>query len=155
FDRFTIEQLAGDLLPGASLDQRIATGFHRNTLTNREGGTDAEEFRVVAVVDPGNTTGTIWLGMTVGGAPCHTHKYDPITQREYYGLFAFFNNADERDVDAPLPGEAEAFAGRKSAYDADHAPYLAAIASYERDELPAARAAWERRATDSPGTMHR
>jgi hypothetical protein len=155
FDRFTIEQLAGDLLPGASLDQRIATGFHRNTLTNREGGTDAEEFRVAAVVDRVNTTGTTWLGLTVGCAQCHTHKYDPITQREYYGLFAFFNNADERDVDAPLPGEAESFAGRKSAYDADHAPYLAAIASYERDELPAARAAWERRAADSLGTMHR
>lgn len=105
FDQFTIEQLAGDLLPSADLDQRIATGFHRNTLTNREGGVDQEEYRVAAVIDRVNTTASVWLGLTVGCAQCHSHKYDPIEQREYYSLFAFFNNADEFDLAAPLPGE--------------------------------------------------
>ncbi|MEW4567381.1 PSD1 and planctomycete cytochrome C domain-containing protein [Tautonia sp. JC769] len=98
FDRFTIEQLAGDLLPDASPGHRTAAGFHRNTLTNTEGGVDQEEFRVAAVVDRVNTTGTVWLGLTVGCAQCHTHKYDPITQREYYQLFAFFNTSDEENL---------------------------------------------------------
>ncbi|QDV36788.1 PSD1 and planctomycete cytochrome C domain-containing protein [Tautonia plasticadhaerens] len=97
FDRFTIEQLAGDLLPDASPDRLTAAGFHRNTLTNTEGGVDAEEFRVAAVIDRVNTTGSVWLGLTVACAQCHTHKYDPITRREYYQLFAFFNSADEAD----------------------------------------------------------
>ena len=103
FDRFTIEQLAGDLLPGATPDQRIATGFHRNTMINEEGGIDVEEFRFDATVDRVNTTGTVWLGLTVGCAQCHDHKYDPITQREYYRLFAFLNNADEPEIDVPDP----------------------------------------------------
>jgi hypothetical protein len=95
FDRFTVEQLAGDLLPSATLDQKIATGFHRNTLINEEGGIDPEQFRVEAVIDRINTTGSVWLGLTVGCAQCHSHKYDPLSQREYYQLFAFFNNQDE------------------------------------------------------------
>ncbi|RUL83381.1 PSD1 and planctomycete cytochrome C domain-containing protein [Tautonia sociabilis] len=103
FDRFTIEQLAGDLLPDASLEQQAAAGFHRNTLTNTEGGVDQEEFRVAAVVDRVNTTGSVWLGLTVGCAQCHSHKYDPITQREYYQLFAFFNTADEADLPLAEP----------------------------------------------------
>ncbi len=95
FDQFTIEQLAGDLLPTATVEQRIATGFHRNTMVNTEGGVDAEEYRHLAVVDRVNTTATVWLGTTLACAQCHTHKYDPFTQREYYRLFAFFNsNAD-------------------------------------------------------------
>jgi hypothetical protein len=101
FDRFTIEQVAGDLLPSA----QIATGFQRNTLTNREGGIDPEQFRVEAVIDRANTVGTVWLGLTVGCAQCHDHKYDPITQRDYYRLFAFFNTAEEWTIDAPLAGE--------------------------------------------------
>lgn len=104
FDQFTTEQLAGDLLPDATLAQKTATGFHRNTLTNTEGGVDREEFRVLAVIDRVNTTGTVWLGLTIGCAQCHSHKYDPITQREYYGLFAFFNTSREIDLPAPLPG---------------------------------------------------
>jgi mono/diheme cytochrome c family protein len=101
FDEFTIEQIAGDMLPDASIDQRIATGFHRNTLFNEEGGTDPEQFRVESVVDRVNTTGVVFLGLTVGCAQCHEHKYDPISQREYYQFYAFLNNADEPRLDVP------------------------------------------------------
>jgi len=93
FDQFTIQQLAGDLLPEASLNQRIATGFHRNTMINEEGGVKPDQFRHEALIDRVNTTGAVWLGLTVGCAQCHTHKYDPITQEEYYRLYAFFNAA--------------------------------------------------------------
>ncbi|VTS05383.1 DUF1553 domain-containing protein [Tuwongella immobilis] len=95
FDRFTIEQLAGDLLPNATESQRVATGFHRNTMLNEEGGIDPLEFRYHAMADRVATTGKVWLGLTVGCAQCHTHKFDPITHREYFGMFAFLNNADE------------------------------------------------------------
>jgi hypothetical protein len=101
FDAFTIEQIAGDMLPKASVDQIVATGFHRNTLRNEEGGTDQEQFRVEAVVDRVSTTGSVFLGLTVGCARCHDHKYDPISQREFYQLFALLNNADEPTY--PLP----------------------------------------------------
>ena len=102
FDRFTIEQLAGDLLPNPSREQLIATGFHRNTLINEEGGTDAEQFRVEAVVDRVNTTGIVWLGLTIGCAQCHTHKFDPISQHEYYRMFAFFNNCEDANSRPPM-----------------------------------------------------
>jgi hypothetical protein len=95
FDRFTIEQLAGDLLPNATESQKIATGFHRNTQINQEGGIDKEQFRIDSVFDRVATTGTVWLGLTVGCAQCHDHKFDPIAQKEYYRLFAFLNNQDE------------------------------------------------------------
>jgi Protein of unknown function (DUF1553)/Protein of unknown function (DUF1549)/Planctomycete cytochrome C len=95
FDQFTIEQLAGDLLPDANQDQQVATGFHRNTQINQEGGIDKEQFRIDSVFDRVATTGTVWLGLTIGCAQCHDHKFDPIEQREYYQLFAFFNNQDE------------------------------------------------------------
>ena len=101
FDQFTIDQLAGDLLPNPTTEQRIATGFHRNTLVNQEGGTDAEQFRNEAVVDRVNTTGAVWLGLTIGCAQCHNHKYDPISQRDYYQLFAFFNSG--QDVNSVTP----------------------------------------------------
>jgi hypothetical protein len=91
FDQFTVEQLAGDLLPNSTKSQLVATAFHRNTLINEEGGTDPEQFRHEAVVDRVNTTGAVWLGLTVGCAQCHSHKFDPLTHREYYELFAFFN----------------------------------------------------------------
>ena len=104
FDQFTVEQLAGDLLPGAAADQKVATGFHRNTMINEEGGIDVEEFRFASLVDRVATTGTVWLGLTVQCAQCHTHKFDPITQREYYQFLAFFNNADEPDLELPDPG---------------------------------------------------
>jgi mono/diheme cytochrome c family protein len=103
FDQFTIEQLAGDLLPNPAPEQLIATGFHRNTMINEEGGTDPEQFRVEAVVDRVATTGSVWLGLTLGCAQCHTHKFDPITQREYYQFFAFFNNAEEPSLPFPTP----------------------------------------------------
>ena len=95
FDEFTIEQLAGDLLTNATSDQKIATGFHRNTSFNEEGGTDAEQFRVERTVDRANTTAAVWLGMTAGCAQCHDHKFDPITQKDYYSLYSFFNSCDE------------------------------------------------------------
>jgi hypothetical protein len=105
YDQFLIEQLAGDLLPGASAEQKVATGFHRNTLTNKEGGVDQEQFRVEQVVDRVNTTARAFLGVTLGCAQCHDHKYDPFSQREYYRFFAFFNSDVEANIPAPLPGE--------------------------------------------------
>jgi len=106
FDQFTIEQLAGDMLPEAKIDQIIATGFHRNTMLNEEGGIDPLEFRFHAMTDRVATTGVTWLGLTVGCAQCHTHKYDPIPHREYYQMMAFLNNADEPDLDLPKPDSA-------------------------------------------------
>ncbi len=100
FDQFTVRQLAGDLLPNPTSDELIATGFHRNTMTNTEGGTDNEEFRDAAVKDRIATTGQVWMGLTWGCAQCHSHKYDPISHSEYYSLYAFFNqtaDADEND----------------------------------------------------------
>jgi mono/diheme cytochrome c family protein len=97
FDQFTIEQLAGDLLDEPTEDQLIATGFHRNTMTNNEGGTADEEFRNVAVIDRVNTTFAVWMGTTMGCAQCHTHKYDPITNEEYFKTFAIFNNTEDAD----------------------------------------------------------
>lgn len=99
FDQFTIEQLAGDLLPKATLAQRVATGFHRNTQINQEGGIDLEQFRVESIVDRVNTTGSVWLGLTIGCCQCHDHKFDPIAQREYYQFFAFLNTVDEPVID--------------------------------------------------------
>lgn len=104
FDEFTVQQLAGDLLPDAGTDERLATAFHRNTMTNTEGGTDDEEFRVLAVKDRVNTTMQVWMGLTAGCAECHSHKYDPISHREYYELFALFNQTadNDRGDEAPL-----------------------------------------------------
>ena len=97
YDQFTIEQLAGDLLPEPTRDQLLATAFHRNTKTNTEGGTDDEEFRTEAVRDRVDTTMQVWMGLTMGCAKCHTHKYDPITQKEYYQFYAFFNQSQDAD----------------------------------------------------------
>ena len=120
FDQFTLEQLAGDLLPDATDQQRLATAFHRQTLTNTEGGTDQEQFRVEACFDRTETTGTVWLGLTIGCARCHTHKYDAITQREYYQLFAFFNNADETTRIVPKSiGEQREYELAKAKHDAE------------------------------------
>ncbi|PHS10687.1 MAG: chromosome segregation protein [Blastopirellula sp.] len=95
FDQFTVEQLAGDLLPNATLEQKIATGFNRNHMLNGEGGRIAEESRVEYVINRVDTTSTVWLGLTAGCARCHDHKYDPLTQKEFYQLFAYFNNIEE------------------------------------------------------------
>jgi len=106
FDQFTIHQLAGDLLPKPTTDQLVATGFHRNTMINQEGGIDVEQFRIESVIDRVNTTGSVWLGLTVGCAQCHDHKFDPISQKEYYQLFAFLNNCDEPNINIQSPEEA-------------------------------------------------
>ncbi|MBL9212871.1 MAG: DUF1553 domain-containing protein [Opitutaceae bacterium] len=103
FDRFTIEQLAGDLLPEPTPAQLFATGFHRNTMNNTEGGTDDEEFRTVAVVDRVNTTLSVWMGTSIACAQCHTHKYDPLTQKEYFQLYAIFNQSEDADRNDEAP----------------------------------------------------
>jgi hypothetical protein len=120
FNQFTIEQIAGDMLPKPSTAQLIATGFHRNTLLNREGGTDGDEQRYEVIVDRVNTTATVWLGSTLGCAQCHNHKYDPFSQKDYYRMFAFFENAEYRigtepfqrfvyepDLELPTPEQEE------------------------------------------------
>ncbi len=99
FSQFTIEQLAGDLLPGATIDQQVASGFHRNVMTSDEGGLIDEEYLNLYVVDRVATTGVTWMGLTVACAQCHDHKYDPIKQREFYQLYSFFNNVSENGKD--------------------------------------------------------
>jgi mono/diheme cytochrome c family protein len=103
FNQFAIEQMAGDMLPKATVQQKVATGFHRNTQINQEGGIDVEQFRIEAVADRVNTTGSVFLGLTIGCARCHDHKFDPLTQREYYQLFAFLNNQSEPSLGIASP----------------------------------------------------
>ncbi|MEM7477657.1 MAG: PSD1 and planctomycete cytochrome C domain-containing protein, partial [Planctomycetota bacterium] len=122
FDQFTIEQLAGDLLPDASQSNRVATGFHRNTQINQEGGIDREQFRMDSIFDRVATTGTVWMGLTIGCAQCHDHKFDPISQKEYYQLFAFFNNQDEPNMEVhdnvgELPKRKERYSDAQRARD--------------------------------------
>ncbi len=127
YDRFVIEQLAGDLLPNATREQKIATGFHRNTLTNREGGVDREQFRVEALVDRVNTTAKVFLGSTLGCAQCHDHKYDPFAQREYYQFLAFFNSDAEVDLPVLNPAEQAEYSRKKAEHDALRKPLAAAV----------------------------
>ncbi len=147
FDQFTIEQLAGDLLPNATKKQMIATGFHRQTLTNKEGGVDQEEFRCKATVDRANTTGATWLGLTVGCCECHSHKYDPLSQREYYSFYAFFNNTSERDLSAPTPSELEKYLPLKSEWKANVAKLKEAMAAYAQSTLLRQQMVWENSVT--------
>ena len=148
FDRFTIEQIAGDLLPGATVEQRVATGFLRNGIKNREAGTKNDQKRFEETVDRLNTVANTWLGLTVGCAQCHDHKYDPLSQKEFYAMFAFFHNAVERDIEAPMPGEL--------------GPYLRTVQAHraglesirEEHGIPALQAEWHERmlaAMDNPG----
>ena len=117
-DQITIEQLAGDLLPNATDLQKLATAFNRQTLTNTEGGTDQEQWRVAAVMDRTETLGSVWLGLTVGCARCHNHKYDELTLEEYYKLYAYFNNTDEANTNVPKSREAVVeFTKTKKAHD--------------------------------------
>jgi mono/diheme cytochrome c family protein len=103
FNQFTLEQIAGDLLPDATMEQRIATGFHRNTMTNEEGGTDPEEARWETLIDRVTTTSAVWLGTTFACAQCHNHKYDPFTQKEFYQFLAFFESCDEPKIELLTP----------------------------------------------------
>ncbi len=153
YDQFTIEQLAGDLLPEPSTDQLVATGFNRNTQINEEGGVDPEEFRIDAVIDRTNTVGTVWLGTTVGCAQCHDHKNDPIRQEEYYRFLAYFN-ADVPDVETFAPSEVRAAGGMLPVAAKDHrdefaglkrevSELKAGLAHYPEAELAAGQRAWE------------
>jgi mono/diheme cytochrome c family protein len=141
FDQFTVEQIAGDMLPNPTLDEKIASGFNRNTMFNTEGGVDREQSRVETIVDRVNTTATVWLGSTLACAQCHTHKYDPFTLKEYYQLFAFFNNADEPVFQMP----SDAQEARQTQLSADLKRLEAAFTN-TTPELTAAQAAWEEKA---------
>ena len=137
FDQFTIQQLAGDLLPGATISDKIATGFHRNTLTNTEGGVDPEEDRVKRTVDRTNTSGKVWLGLTIECGQCHSHKYDPISQHEYYRLYAFFNSLSEPIIPVPNEADQRQYAADISQFKREHQLYLDAIAAYRSDAFSA------------------
>ena len=101
FDQFTIEQLAGDLLPNPTLEQRVATGFLRNSMLNQEGGVDPEQFRVEGLIDRVDAVGKTFLGLTINCAQCHNHKFDPIAQKEYFQFYAFLNSDDEPEIEVP------------------------------------------------------
>lgn len=154
FDQFTTEQIAGDLLPEAGMEQVLATAFHRNTMTNDEGGTDDEEFRTAAVIDRVNTTMSVWMGLTMACAQCHTHKYDPITQREYFSFYALFNQTQDADLgtDAPLlaaptPTQAEQLASVSRAISAEEARL-----AYGLEQHAAAHPDWEQTFAAQAGT---
>jgi hypothetical protein len=149
FDEFTVEQLAGDLLPNATVSQKVATGFNRNHRGNSEGGIIPEEYRMEYVIDRAETTGTVFMGLTVGCARCHDHKYDPITQRDFYQIVAYFNNIPESGrahrvgnsppvVQAPTPDQA----ARLTQYDEKLSTAKAAFEKLDA-ELKTAQATWE------------
>ena len=142
FDQFTIEQLAGDLLADATTDQQLATAFHRNTMTNDEGGTDNEEFRVAAVKDRVDTTVQVWMGLTMGCAKCHSHKYDPISLGDYYSFYAYFNQTEDADrpddaphLALPTPAQAEQIAKLESEVKSITAKWKAANGNPEKEPL--------------------
>ncbi len=148
YDEFVIEQIAGDELPRPTLEQKIATGFFRNTLTNREGGVERREATFEQLIDRTGTFGTVFLGLTVRCAQCHDHKYDPIKQKDFYQILAYFNRSDEADIDAPMPGEMGPYLAAKPEYDRKRAALLQEynVAEYQRE--------WEAKmkgAMDNPG----
>ena len=143
FDRFTRAQIAGDLLANPTVEDLVATGFHRQTLTNREGGVDNAQFRFENTVDRVNAVGAVWLGLTTGCTQCHDHKYDPITQKDFYQLFAFFDKLEEVDIDAPLPGEAGPYLSTRSEYLRKRQELL------EHYRVPQLQAAWEKEMLDA------
>lgn len=148
FDEFTTLQLAADLLENPTPDQLAATGFHRNTLRNREGGTKYEQSRFEETLDRTNTVATAWLGLTVECAQCHDHKYDPITQADFYGLYAFFDNLRDIHIDAPLPGELGPYLSKRSEYEARRQALL------EEHGVPDLQRPWEHElkiAAENPG----
>jgi hypothetical protein len=156
FDRFTIEQLAGDLLPNATLEQKIASGFNRNHMINFEGGAIPEEYHTAYLVDRVNATTTVWLGLTVGCAQCHDHKYDAITQKDYYRFYAFFNNVPENGLDGAHGNAAPLLQLPTEEQDYFQSKLKADLTSNEsdlkklEDELPAAQAKWEEEALSAP-----
>jgi uncharacterized small protein (DUF1192 family) len=145
FDQFTREQMAGDLLPDASMEQQLATAFHRNTMNNTEGGTDDEEFRMAAVKDRMTTSMQVWMGLTAGCAECHSHKFDPLTHTEYYGLMAFFNQTTDRDTNdlAPLLATPSVEQAARIAELSQEIAALDAELQRPDPERSRARAAWE------------
>ncbi len=160
-DRFAIEQLAGDLLTDAEPEHHLATAFHRQTLTNTEGGVDQEEFRIEATFDRTETTVGVWMGLTMNCARCHSHKYDPISHTDYYRLFAMFNSAGEAEIEIPRSeADWQRYGRAKAEHDAAveelQAEYAAAL-----DRLRPEIDAWERQlgeareAAESPLTFHR
>ena len=140
FDRFTVAQIAGDLLP---VPDRVATGFNRNTITSREGGVELERIRFEQLLDRTSTVGTVWLGLTVGCAQCHDHKYDPILQKDFYSLMAFFENAEEVDLESPLPGELGVYRGYAAKFRAERDKLLA------EHKIAETLAFWEENARDA------
>ena len=145
YDQFTTEQIAGDLLPNATLDQKVATAFHRNTMTNTEGGTDDEEFRVAAVKDRVDTTMNVWMGLTMGCAKCHNHKYEPISHKEYYQFYALFNQTADSDKgdDAPfIPAPSSQFEEQLKEYETQLAGLKKKL-EVTSPELAAAQVKWE------------
>jgi hypothetical protein len=145
YDQFTVAQIAGDLLPGATLSDRMATAFHRNTMTNTEGGTDDEEFRVAAIKDRVDTTAQVWMGLTMGCAKCHSHKYDPITNEEYYKFYAFFNqtaDSDRADESPVIPVPTSEWNAQARAIDARIAALRATLET-PTPALLAAQTKWE------------
>jgi len=159
FDQFTIEQLAGDMLPGATTEQRIATGFHRNTMVNMEGGIDPEENRFEILVDRVNTTATVWLGSTLGCAQCHNHKYDPFTQKEYYQMMAVFDNAEykvegslySRHIAEPQLNLTTSEQEAKRQVIESELKKLEARQTEQTPELVAEQAKWEKELSDETG----
>ena len=143
FDEFTVAQLAGDLVEEATSEEKLATAFHRQTLTNTEGGTNPEQWRVAAVMDRTETLGTVWLGLTVGCARCHSHKYDELSHAEYYQLFAFFNNTDEINSEVPkTPYEIRSLQRERDRYEAELKAAQTSLKERE-GEFPTDVAAWE------------
>ena len=138
FDEFTTLQLAADLLQALTSDQLVATGFHRNTLRNREGGTVFDQSRFEETLDRANTVATTWLGLTVECAQCHDHKYDPITQKDFYSFYAFFDNVRDIHIDAPLPGEMGPYLRRRAEYERRRQELL------DEHHVPALQPEWER-----------
>ena len=135
FDQFTIEQLAGDLLEKPTLSQKIATGFHRNTLSNTEAGVDLELYRTKEIVDRVNTTGMVWLGLTLGCAECHDHKHDPISQKEFYQIYSFFNNATESSVKVQNSWEAAEYEQAMQKWQPNYDQLMVRLQSFQIEGL--------------------
>lgn len=144
FDQWTIEQIAGDLLPGATTAQKVATGFHRNTMYNEEGGVDRAEQDWLTRIDRVNTTASVWLGSTMACAQCHNHKYDPISQKDYFRFLAFFDNADEPVLRVPTPDQLAKQAAIQTQIDQEEAKLKTTTA-----EVQTAQRQWEQSALSS------